>query len=73
MVVFLFSVIRSVVRSGLWRWRSVSRIRLLFLAIGLAWHVRSAVRELRSTRSARWRDPTPLRGWGPALRSSWGA
>ena len=73
MVVFLFSVIRSVVRSRLWRWRSMSRIRLLFLVVGLGWHFRSAIRELRSTRTARWRDPTPDRGWGPVLSSSWGA
>jgi hypothetical protein len=73
MVVFLFSVIRSVVRSRLWRWRSMSRIRLLLLVVGLAWHFRSAVRELRSTRTTRWRDAAPDRGWGPALSSSWGA
>lgn len=70
MVVFLFSVIRSVVRSRIWRWRSMSRIRLLLLVIGLAWHFRSAVRELRSSGRTGWRHARSDRGRGRALRNS---
>jgi hypothetical protein len=70
MVVFLFSVIRSVVHSRIWRWRSMSRIRLLILVIGLAWHFRSAVRELRSSPRTGWRHARSDRGWGRALRNS---
>ena len=63
MFVFLIAAVRLVVRSRLWRWRSMGRVRLVLLLLGLAWRLAVATRARTSSSQRRptpWDVPSPL-------------
>ncbi len=72
MFIFLIAVIR-LVRSRLWRWRSMGRVRLVLLLLGLAWRLAVATRARKASHSTGGRHKTPHRRSGPALSNSRGA